>query len=102
MAINPGLLTVAIANTIFVCALLLLGIYQFRATIEARMKRLSLYLAWVLVLLATSSIEIVVYLAILNGTELMNGIFLAVGLFGGLPFTSYYNRHIASPESLVQ
>ena len=93
MAVDTGLLLVAIANTTFVCALLLLGIYQFREPLEAKKNKLPIYLAWVLVLAVTCSIELVVYYAIMNGTELINGIFLVIGFFGLVSFTNYYRRN---------
>ena len=95
MAIENGLLIVAAANTTFVCALMLLGVHQFRVPLEERMKRLTLYLAWVLVLLATSSVEIFVYWAIMNGSELSNGLFIVIGLLALVSFTGYYFRYIA-------
>ena len=95
MAMENGLLIVAVANATFVSALLLLGVYQFRVSLEERMKRLALYLAWVLVLVTTSCIEVIVYWTILNGSELSNGIFIIVGLLALLSFSGYYFRHIA-------
>ena len=95
MAMETGLLVVAMGNTIFVCAILLLGVYQFRVDLEERMKRLALYLAWVLVLVTTSGIEVAVYLAIVNGSELINGIFIGCGLLALLSFTVFYFRNIA-------